>query len=275
MYAFGPIPRQKDSGRVIGTHQHIDRVARRLVNPRMIDTRFRFPKINDILHFEGSRGPDSIKMRSPGRDEPWHFINPDDITSDDTLLQLIDDHIQNLASALAQDNTERAAFEAAWLAHAVVDGLTPAHHEPLKEQLAEIRVSDPENQKFRDRVVMSGGGSKKQFILNNWEYWGTKGVMTMHTLFEAGLATTAKTQRFDDTILTDSHVLELDRRGFRDIYIEMVRKISALDMYANFKANGWTHNLARQASRELLPLVVRAVMLSWLAAYTLAVKSKA
>ena len=64
MYAFGPLPRQKRTGRVIGTHQKIDRVARRHLT-RHIPSHAIFPTIQQILHFEGSRGPDGIKLKSP------------------------------------------------------------------------------------------------------------------------------------------------------------------------------------------------------------------
>lgn len=271
MYAFGPLPRQKRSGHVIGTHQKIDRVARRHIEPRLVSA-VEFPEIQKILHFEGSRGPDSIKMRSPGRDEPWHFIDPKNITTSDPLLEIIDDHIVNLTTALVDNNQERAAFEAAWLAHAVADGLTPAHHEPLDEQLKGLRATDHRASKFRSRVIMSGGGSRKQFIQNNWKYWGTKGIMTMHTLFEAGVATTAKPQRFNNAVLPDTEIDTLVERGFRAMYVDMVGEIDLLDMYGRFKREGWTHELARQTSRILLPTVIRAVTLAWYEAYTRAVE---
>ncbi|WP_457914771.1 hypothetical protein [Candidatus Minimicrobia naudis] len=35
------------------------------------------------------------------------------------LLEMIDGHIGNLARALRTNNSERAAFEAAWMAHAI------------------------------------------------------------------------------------------------------------------------------------------------------------
>ena len=49
-----------------------------------------------------------------------------------------------------------AAFEAAWLAHAVTDGFTPAHHEPLEEQLEGLRPTDDRGKKWRGKIVMAG-----------------------------------------------------------------------------------------------------------------------
>lgn len=270
MYAFGPIPRQKRTGRVIGTHQKIDRVARRHFE-RHIST-LDFPSIRDILHFEGSRGPDGIKLKSPGRDEPWHFINPANIDAHSPLLIDIRDHQYNLAVALRLHDTMRAAFEAAWLAHAVTDGLTPAHHELLEEQLEGLRPTDDRGKKVRGKIVMAGNGSKRQFIKNNWSYWGAKGIMTTHTLFEAGVATAAKPLSFKVAAATDKEVNDLAARGFEALYTDMILAINDLGMYTRFKRDGWTTTLARQTTKTLIPTIIHAVELAWLEAYSIACK---
>jgi len=270
MYAFGPIPRQKRTGRVIGTHQKIDRVARRHFE-RHVNS-FKFPNIAEILHFEGSRGPDGIKLKSPGRDEPWHFIDPSNITSSSTLLVAIRNHIQNLAKALQDEDSVRAAFEAAWLAHAVTDGLTPAHHDPLDEQLKGIRHDGERSTKVRSKLVMASNGSKRQFIKNNWSYWGAKGIMTTHTLFEAGVATAAKPLSFRVAAATNEEVRDLDERGFEAMYIDMIVAINNLGMYERFKREGWTSALARQTTGILIPAIIHAVELAWLEAYNMATK---
>lgn len=125
------------SGRLMGVHQRIDKVARRHIAP-FVSRKIGFPTAKQILHFEGLNGPDGIKRKSPAKDEPWHYINPADPT-DTALLDMIDEHINNLAKALQTKNIQRAAFEAAWMAHAITDGLTPAHHYPLEEKLEELR----------------------------------------------------------------------------------------------------------------------------------------
>lgn len=271
MYAFGPLPRQKRTGRVIGTHQKIDRVARRHFS-KHIDT-LPFPTIAEILHFEGSRGPDGVKLKSPGRDEPWHFIDPHYIDDNDQLLKLIADHSQNLSIAIASNDMTRAAFEAAWLAHAVTDGLTPAHHEPLHEQLKEIKHQDERRHNVRSKIIMAGNGSKRQFIRNNWQYWGAKGIMTTHTLFEAGVATAAKPLQFNAAALNERDTKELSERGFIAMYVDMVQFVDDLGMYERFKRDGWTQTLARQTTRDLMPTIIHAVELAWFEAYARAQKA--
>jgi hypothetical protein len=265
MYAFGPLPRQKRTGRVIGTHQKIDRVARRHFSKHVRS--IPFPSIEDILHFEGSRGPDGIKLKSPGQDEPWHFIDPKSIKDDDTLLADIHAHGQNLTDALKNGDSVRAAFEAAWLAHAVTDGLTPAHHEPLEEQLRDIKHQDERIRSVRSKVVMKGNGSRRQFIRNNWQYWGAKGIMTTHTLFEAGVATAAKPLQFNDASVSVKDIEELRERGFRAMYVDIIQFIDELGMYERFKREGWTQTLARQTTRDLMPAIIHAVELAWCEAY--------
>lgn len=259
MYSFGPIPRQQKSGRHIGTHQKIDRVARRHLGEHLHDDNW-FPSIREILHFEGMRGPDGAKIKSPGRDEPWHFIDPHNPQRDRQLLDAIANHQANLTVALRDVNRERASFEAAWLAHAIADGLTPAHHEV---EIEKIRADDQREPSVKTKLVMSGGGSKKDFIRNNWKYWGARGVMTSHTLFEAGVATAAKPLNFARAHLHQHDIERLQTDGFESMYLEMVDEISHLDMYNRFKKTGWTRTLARQTANDLLPTAIRAVTLAW------------
>lgn len=272
MYSFGPLPRQKRSGRVIGTHQKVDRIARRHLSPHL-DDRLAFPSINDILHFEGSRGPDGIKLKSPGQDEPEHFIDPDNITANDPLLLAIADHQENLTAALLANDLIRAAYEAAWVAHAVGDGLTPAHHDSYYDQLAAIgKNKASRGHQVRSKVMMTGDGSAADFVKNNWKYWGAKGVLTTHTLFEAGMATTAKPLRFKKAQLTDIDFDALDKSNFETLYLDMIQKIANLHMYEEFKRKGWTRQLARQTMHILMPTIITATVLVWYDAYQSALK---
>ena len=117
---------RKRSGSFVGVHQKIDRIARKQLT-NFIGKKEYFPGIQYILHFEGNNGPDGIKRKSPFVDEPWHHINPSD-PSDREIFTIIRNHIYNLSKSLSENNSVRAAFESAWLAHAVTDGLTPANH---------------------------------------------------------------------------------------------------------------------------------------------------
>lgn len=261
------------SGRVLGVHQKIDKVARRQLEHHIPDN-FYFPSIAEILHFEGLNGPDGIKRKSPGKDEPWHYIDPSD-PNDNTLWQMIVDHTANLTAALKSSNKERAAFEAAWLAHAITDGLTPAHHYPLEEKLTELRGGEGlETRNTKKEKVIIPGASKREMLRNNWEFWGAKGVMTTHLTFELGIATTIASRKFDDTLPDGETMLRLQQDGFKAIFFQAVKDVAALRMYEEFTENGWTRRLARQTNQFLIPIITQTVCLGWQQAIEKAVQKK-
>ncbi|HEX6258719.1 MAG TPA: hypothetical protein VFZ48_04525 [Candidatus Saccharimonadales bacterium] len=250
------------SGNIIGTHQKIDRVARRHLT-RHLPKDVHFPTIREILHFEGKNGPDGIKRKSPAKDEPWHYIDPTDST-DTGLIVLIEEHLANLTSALADDNHERASFEAAWLAHAIVDGLTPAHHFPLEEKLAELREGKGLETRttVKEKLVLPGK-TPRQRVRNNWEFWGAKGVMTTHLLFEIGVATTIAPLRLESGSPNANERIRVENGGFLPLFREAALQIYGLKMYERFHKHGWSRDLARLTRQELAPLIIKTVTLAW------------
>lgn len=272
MYSFGPVPKSKKTGRVVGAHQKIDRVARRHLTT-LVDERLAFPTTREILHFEGYNGPDGVKMKSPGRDEPWHFIDPEQPS--EQFLAYLREHSANLTDSLVRGDHVRAAFEASWLAHVVVDGLTPAHHEPLEAERERIRGVDADKiQSVREKLVMPGRGSAKQFVVSNWQYWGAGGVMTTHMMFEAGVATTMKPLNFETARPDKAEIERVLTLGFEKVYLEMLARIAELEMYADFKKSGWTQRMARLTKDTLVPTIIQAVVLAWYAAYHAALEKK-
>lgn len=252
------------SGRIMGAHQKIDRVARKsLLSIVPKDTKF--PKISEILHFEGKNGPDGIKSKSPSVDEPWHYIDPTK-PDDREIFRLVNDHSHNLATALAEDNTERAAFEAAWLAHAIVDGLTPAHHFPLADKIEEL-WGHPHDERItiREKNLISGE-SRRDTISKNWEYWGAKGIFTTHFMFELGFASTISALRFSDLSPSLSDQKRAETEGIESIFEEAIRDIHRLGMYEIYYKKGWTRKVASQSREVLAPVIINVVTLSWYAA---------
>jgi len=272
MYSFGPLPKVGKSGRIIGAHQKIDRVARRHFEQYVLRA-VRFPSITKILHFEGINGPDGIKLKSPGVDEPWHFVDPSN-PEDMQLREVITMHLKNLALSLEKNDQVRASFEAAWLAHAVVDGLTPAHHEPYEEIMAMLREESGDAMSVKEKFMLSGGGSAKQFVKNNWEYWGAGGVMTTHTLFEGGVATTIKALKFESACPSSNDIVRMKNEGFIAMFDEALASVAALDIYTAYKRKGWTRKIAQQTRRQLVPIIIKMVILAWLAAYNEALVKK-
>jgi hypothetical protein len=248
----------------MGAHQKIDRTARNLLEH--LAPACPFPRTKTILHFEGNNGPDAIKRKSPAKDEPWHYIQPFDPT-DDGLVEIIEEHYKQLVQALRKSDDVRAAFEAAWLSHAIVDGLTPAHHYPYEEKLVELRGGEGIETRttIKKKLVMPGTTRRNQ-MHNNWKMWGPKGLFTTHAAFEWGFATIVLPLRLKSALPTDEDVKNFKKRGVGEWFRSQAQDIAGLGMYENFYDNGWTSKLAREVRRELAPAIVRAVTLVWYSA---------
>lgn len=246
----------------MGVHQRIDRLARRSLNELTMKPSV-FPNIRSILHFEGLNGPDGIKRKSPGRDEPWHYVDPND-PNDNDLRIMIEDHLENLSDALLEGNDKRSAFEAAWLAHAITDGLTPPHHYPLEAKLEEVRNN--EGLETRDTIVKKvflPGHGKIDMLRNNWEFWGAKGVMTTHFGFELGVATSITSWRPKDTVPSVSDITRVKENGFISVFDDALKLVVKLDLYNEFVSDGWTRRLANDTREKLMPEIIRLVSLAW------------
>ena len=261
------------SGRLIGAHQKIDRVARRVLESLAPGSDF--PSIKEILHFEGKNGPDGIKSKSPAQDEPWHYFDPSD-SRHQKLFQIIERHSKNLQSALKKGEGEKAAFEAAWFAHALVDGLTPAHHYPLGEKLEELRGEGIETRTSTlDKLVVRGQDDRlTQMLVKNWEVWGARGIMTTHGLYEWGVATIAAPLRLHSARPTPADCRAVLKVGILELFIEAANGIYQLKMYERFQEKGWTRQLARETRDYLVPLIVKIVILGWYEALSKAQRSK-
>jgi len=252
------------SGLVIGVHQKIDRIARRHIAAKL-PWRYPFPTAQEILHFEGLNGPDGIKRKSPAKDEPWHYIDPANL-QDRQMIDMIHDHIHNMAVALKNKNRERASFEAAWMAHAIVDGLTPAHHYPLDEKIEELWGMPKEARlTIKDKNIIRGK-NRRDTLSKNWQYWGAKGVFTSHFMFEWGVATAIAPLRFDESTPTKEAFDRVAEEGFEKTYLEAVQKVADMKMYEEFSRLGWTRQLGKETRDVLVPELIKMVTLGWYAA---------
>jgi len=250
----------------MGAHQKIDRLSRSLLKRLLVTKNHTFPSAKLILHFEGVNGPDAIKRKSPAQDEPWHYYAPFDI-GDTQLVNLIGDHYDRLVQALRVRDQVRASFEAAWLAHAIVDGLTPAHHFPYEEKLAELREGRglETRDTIKDKLIMPGETRRKQ-LSNNWKMWGPKGLLLSHGFFEFGIAFLIRPVSTRQLPIRTQDLHELSHYGILELFRRKAREISTLDMYETYQRYGWTPRLARQVRTKLLPVIVRTVALAWYAA---------
>ena len=177
----------------------------------------KFPTNKAIRKFEGINGPDGIKIKALAREEPWHFYDPFD-PNDKKILGIIEQHFRELTKALQTDNTVRAGFEAAWLAHAIVDGLTPAHHYPYKEELMKLNGGDSKKSRsIKAKLVLPGETLTKR-MHNNWKMWGDKGLVSSHLAFEMGIAAMITPLRFRTSHPSSADMEQLRSEGLTELF---------------------------------------------------------
>lgn len=258
MYAGTTLHRH--SGNILGAHQRIDRIARKQLHA-LLPASQQFPKIADILHFEGNNGPDAMKRKSPSVDEPWHFIDPTK-PEDTALLTVIAGHHHNLTTALTQKDDSRAAFEAAWVAHAIVDGLTPAHHYPLGDKIHELFGIPHDQRTSTAQKNIIRGESRRDTFSKNWQYWGSGGIFSAHISFEWGVATSMLGRRYPSPI-TQRTLQQVQKTGYLPYFQACLEKIDGLQLYALYQRKGWNRRVARLVHTVLIPTIISAVVIAW------------
>jgi hypothetical protein len=251
----------KFSGHLFGAHQKIDRIARRHLE-HLLPT-CNFPGVKTILHFEGNNGPDGIKRKSPAKDEPWHYLQPFNL-EDTQLIELIEFHYEQLVISLQAKDTVRAGFEAAWLAHAIVDGLTPAHHYPYEEKLVELRNGSgiEDRTTIAKKLIMPGQNPSHQ-IKNNWKMWGPKGLFTTHAAFESGVAAIIAPRALKTAMPKPQHLKEFQNHTVGQWFRDQAQAVAKLELYDAFYESGWTLELARRIEKDLAPSLIRSVTVIW------------
>lgn len=249
------------SGRILGAHQKIDRVARRHL--KLLAPQCYFPHIRGILHFEGVKGPDAIKRKSPANNEPWHYLLPFDL-SDTQLIGIIERHYNQLVVSLKNKDSVRAGFEAAWLAHAVVDGLTPAHHYPYEEKLTQLRGGESiaTRTTIRKKLILPGETALLQ-LSNNWKMWGPRGLFTTHALFEWGVAVLIAPSRLKWKPPTPDKVAAFQNQTLGQWYRQLAQDVARMEFYDDYYKSGWTLPLARRVRNQLAPTLMQAVTVIW------------
>lgn len=259
---------------IFHAHQKLDRAAYRHLLDLLPDEH-PFPMIKQVLNFEGPQGPDSAKLKRLETGQPWHFVNPLDANDTDLHGQILG-HYQALVKALGQSDDVRAAFEAAWLAHALVDGLTPAHHFPYEAELSRLRGGKERDSRkgLAGRLYVRGDTITKS-VLQSTKLVGPKGLLTTHAMFEAGAYAIILPLRFKKAVPSQADIESIKAEGVIDVFKQTAREVAEFNLYERFYALGWTQPVSRDVRRELAPRMVRMVTLAWYAAYLEAGKKSA
>lgn len=252
------------TGKIAGTHQRLDQSARIAMNPLIKKGDF-FPTQKEILKFEGRKGPDSLKYKSPTEDNPSHFIDPKH-PRDSELLKLIKDHYHGLEEALKSKDRVRASFEASWMAHFITDGLTPSHHFPIEDTVKSM-MGEKEFFKIFDKPFKGilRGETTRGFFRNNWRYWGVNGLMSRHIAFEYGCAIVCGTTRINRFTpkLTEK---DLENFDIEKEFLAFLEEVNNLDLYRRFAKYGWSRKISNEVEKLLFPAIIRVIALAWASA---------
>jgi hypothetical protein len=246
---------------ILHAHQKVNRVARRHLR-QLLEPEVFFPGSRSIMHFEGKNGPDASKLKKLHGDQPWHFMDPFD-EADESLCRLIEEHYRELVDALRHDDLVRSAFEAAWLAHALVDGLTPAHHYPYEEELSKLRGQERTTRKGLIGRAFVQGDTFVESFQRSLKLVGPKGLLTTHAMFEGGAWAIMWPLRLAKARPTPADLERLEAEGVAALFRQAALEIARLNIYGRFITRGWTLRLTRDIRRELAPRMVWMVALAW------------
>jgi hypothetical protein len=250
----------------VGIHQRFDVAAYHMIERYLPAAAF--PRIKDIIHFEGYNGPDGLnvkangglkhlKPRQQGDEKPSHFYDP--VSESGEIPHLIESHYRALVAALKRGDMIRAAFESSWMAHYIGDGLTPAHHWPWEDKIAEAASQ------AREAVRSGDAGKVTALLKKNWAIWGAKGHMTTHMNFEFGIAFALLVF----PIRPEFSDLELARAraaGPVAYFKSEAREVAGLDLYGRFYKEGWNADIATIIKNQLAPQASRTIGTIWLLA---------
>ncbi|HEX7259795.1 MAG TPA: hypothetical protein VF272_02585 [Candidatus Saccharimonadia bacterium] len=246
----------------VGVHQRFNAASYRMIAPYFAEGTF--PTLKQLMHFEGMNGPDGLKVKSPGHHDPGHLYNPETGAGD--IPRLITDHYRNLVSALRSKDLVRAGFDAAWLAHYICDGLTPAHHFPLNENVAKQSEHSKRIPKRYKYTVIVPGINFFDTIRRSWAVWGGKGLLTTHFNFEVGVAAALVGFRLKAD-LNHEQLAKARSVSLLPFFKSEAQSIAELEMYKSFYVSGWNSELARMVKNRLAPQIVQTIAIAWLLAY--------
>jgi hypothetical protein len=243
-------------------HQKLDRVAYRQLQRTLPADNF-FPTIRQILHFEGNHGPDASKLkRQADGDQPWHFVDPLNVGDTDLHGQL-QRHYDRLVIALTKRDDIRAAFEAAWLAHALVDGLTPAHHYPYEAELARLRGEDRSSRHGLLGRAYVRSNTLRESLLSSVKLVGPGGLLTTHAMFEAGAYALIEPLTLHNARPSAAELEQVRAAGVVTVFKQLAHEIAAMGLYHRFIAGGWTLGLSRDVRTKMAPRMARMIILAW------------
>lgn len=245
---------------IIGTHQKFNKQAYKSLGN--LTTLKNFPSIKEINYFEGRRGPDNIKSKRFNDTEVVHLYDPLDPTNT-KLITYINKLYDDLVKDLRNQNQERSAFGASWLSHAMVDGMTPAHHFPYEEKMNSIRGKRHPTETSLRSTVIAKGHNKREIVKNNWMLWGAKGLILTHFLFELGVDSIVFTRKNKIISLSEQDIENARELGVERYFIKAAKRVAKEFAYEDYYQHGWNSKLGRWVRDNLITEILEVIVTVW------------
>ena len=84
-----------------------------------------------------------------------------------------------------------------------------------------------------------------------------------HFMYEFGVATAILGKGFGKISIKDTDIAALKKNGYEKTFAALMNEIVALGTYEAYAKNGWTQALAKTVRINLVPLIVKGVVLGW------------
>ncbi|MBA3678817.1 hypothetical protein H0W80_01305 [Candidatus Saccharibacteria bacterium] len=99
-----------------------------------------------------------------------------------------------------------------------------------------------------------------------WLYFGRKGLLSSHVMFEGGVSTAVAMNRIQVKFDRDLYE-KIQSSGIRAVVEEESLRIAKLDLYDKFIKTGWTAGLAKTMKAVVVKRIPQLIAAAWLAAY--------
>ena len=206
-----------------------------------------FPKLKEILKYEGHLGPDSQFLQREV--ECDHYFNPR--TKEGDALRLAEEHFQKLKLALTREASDKkqAAFQAAYLSHYIFDLFTPPHIE-------ETGIALPKMSRARLTIKFVKLVLRDKKTVEDYR----------HQAFETALWCSVMMRKIKRVLISEQEMAEIQNADIVDWLIPKVKSVYELQLFSEYKRSGWSRKISRPIYAKVLPEAIKSVALAWLGA---------
>jgi hypothetical protein len=118
---------------------------------------------------------------------------------------------------------------------------------------------------IKNKIIIPGD-TKRDSLKKNWAMWGAGGLMSMHAMFEVGVAFTIAPLSMKTAKPTGADIETFIDIGYEEWFKRVAREIALLDMYERFQSKGWSPRLVRDVRNHLGPIIIKTITLVWFSA---------